>query len=107
MAELFGLICDISGIQQRELLDTKKCQKREYVIPRQVHMAVLHTVFDLSLADSGYIYEKNHSTVLHSLNTVNDLLEVDMEFRNKYIKVWQFCLKQNKFSIKKLNLNWL
>ena len=57
-------------------------RKREIVQARQVTMYFVKKHTELSLAQIGIqIGNRNHATVLHSCNTVNDMAEVDRGFR--------------------------
>ncbi|MDD2244027.1 MAG: chromosomal replication initiator protein DnaA [Dysgonamonadaceae bacterium] len=57
-------------------------RKREIVQARQVTMYFVKKHTELSLAQIGLqIGNRNHATVLHSCNTVNDMAEVDRGFR--------------------------
>jgi chromosomal replication initiator protein len=57
-------------------------RKREIVQARQVTMYFVKKHTELSLAQIGIqIGNRNHATVLHSCNTVNDMAEVDRSFR--------------------------
>ncbi|MCK5613289.1 hypothetical protein KAR91_66060 [Candidatus Pacearchaeota archaeon] len=76
------------------MVKKRKSRKREYVEARQVIMSVYYCAFDqhktfkLSLATAGGIYTKDHATVKHAIEAVNDSLDTDSSFREKYIKVW-------------------
>jgi chromosomal replication initiation ATPase DnaA len=61
-----------------------KNRKRPYVEARQISMFFLRKLTDLSLLEIGKIFNgKDHTTVIHSIETVNDLISVDEEYRKK------------------------
>jgi chromosomal replication initiator protein len=53
------------------------CRKREIVMPRQVIMYMLVKYTDMTYLNIGSIFCKDHTTVIHSKNTIKDLLCVD------------------------------
>jgi len=107
MIELQKMICDISGVSWQELKDTTKRRLRKYVTPRQVHMVALHITFDMNPTDSSKVYNKDHATFAHAKKTVKNLIETDVQFRDKYRRIFEFCVQHNKNAGKKINLNWL
>lgn len=61
-----------------------KTRKREIVECRQIAHYFSKKYTKKSLAVIGLkIGKKDHATVLHSCKTVNDLIDTDIEFRNK------------------------
>ena len=75
------VVCDYFNIK-RDLIQSKS-RKREIVQARQVAMYFTKAYTELSLAQIGsHIGKRNHATVLHSCNTVKDLIDVDKTFRS-------------------------
>jgi chromosomal replication initiator protein len=65
-----------------------KSRLRNFVIPRQVAMFLAKEFTNLSLKSIGYHFGgRDHSTVIHAIQTVNDLSEVDKELANKVNKL--------------------
>lgn len=65
-----------------ELLKSKT-RRREIVVARQVGMYLTKEFTNLSLKSIGYHYGgRDHTTVIHAINTVNDLIDTDMKFSN-------------------------
>jgi chromosomal replication initiator protein len=61
-----------------------KSRKRIYVIPRQIAMYFLKMFTSLSLEEIGNMFgERDHSTAIHSINTVKDLIDTDEDYRQK------------------------
>ncbi len=57
-----------------------KRRLREYVIPRQMAMYLAKELTPLSLKSIGYHFGgRDHSTVIHAIQTINDLAETDKE----------------------------
>ena len=74
-------VADYYGIQVDELKD--KTRKKEIVIARQVAMYFCKDFTNHSLKSIGYHFGgRDHSTVIHAIQTVNDIMETDTSFRN-------------------------
>jgi chromosomal replication initiator protein len=59
-----------------------KSRKKELVIPRQVAIYFAKEYTDFSLKAIGYHFGgRDHSTVIHAIQSVNDMLKTDKEFR--------------------------
>lgn len=57
-----------------------KSRLREIVLPRQVAMYLAKELTNLSLKSIGYHFGgRDHSTVIHAIQTVNDLMDTDKE----------------------------
>ena len=70
-----------------------KTRKKEIVIARQVAMYFSKEYTNHSLKSIGYHFGgRDHSTVIHALQAVNDTIDVDTHFRNS-IKDLQIKLK--------------
>ncbi|TDQ15149.1 chromosomal replication initiator protein [Algoriphagus boseongensis] len=67
-----------------QLEDLKaKTRKKEIVIARQVAMYFSKEFTNHSLKSIGYHFGgRDHSTVIHAVQTVNDMMETDASFRN-------------------------
>jgi chromosomal replication initiation ATPase DnaA len=60
-----------------------KCRKREFVMPRQIIMYLLVCYTDMTYLNIGKIFHKDHTTVIHSKDTIKDLMSVDDDIREK------------------------
>jgi len=102
---LKDLIEKCSGFSILELSSTS--QKRELVLPRQVHMAMLHKTFGLSQSDSGKTYGKDHTTVIHGCKTVTNLYQTDKIFRYNYARVFDHCINFDTLNDSAKTINFL
>ncbi|HAZ26732.1 MAG TPA: chromosomal replication initiator protein DnaA, partial [Algoriphagus sp.] len=60
-----------------------KTRKKEIVVARQVAMYLSKEFTNHSLKSIGYHFGgRDHSTVIHAVQTVNDMIETDSTFRN-------------------------
>lgn len=60
-----------------------KSQKREFVFPRQAIMYFLTEYTDLTYKIIGNIFNRDHTTVIHSKDTIKDLVTTDDDVRAK------------------------
>ena len=74
-------VCDFYNLKH-DLIQTAS-RKREIVQARQITMYLIKKHTELSLSQIGVqVGNRNHATVLHSVNTVKDLLDIDKGFRS-------------------------
>lgn len=67
-----------------------KSRKRELVIPRQVIMYFLTEYTDLTYKIIGNIFNRDHTTVIHSKDTIKDLMTTDDDIRAKVEELKKF-----------------
>jgi len=61
-----------------------KSRKKEIVIPRQISMYLAKEYTNHSLKSIGYHFGgRDHSTVIHAIQSVNDMIETDDKFKSK------------------------
>ena len=86
----------------------RKTRKREYVYARHAVANYLHKIMNLSQHASARIIEKDHSTIVHSCYTHNDLMKYNKEYQYMYndfiSKMKQFpskrwLCKESEFSV--------
>ena len=83
VAKISRAVCEYFKISQEQI--ASKSRKREVAQARQIAMYLSRTLTNTSLSYIGsQIGGRDHATVLHSFNTVNDLLDTDRTFK-KYI----------------------
>ena len=82
VAILKSVISDVTGVDFKNL----KCRKRELAQSRQMLAYLLNKCTNMSLNEIGaHLGGKHHSTIIHSIETVHNLMEWDKQF-NKEIK---------------------
>lgn len=76
----------ITAVQHYTGVDMfEKSRRREVVMARYIAMYGLRATTNLNLEQVGKICgNKNHATVLHAIKLINNLLEVDKEFKQEY-----------------------
>ena len=63
----------------------RRNRKREVVLTRQISMMLIRKNTQLSLKCIGEIFGKDHTTVIHSLATINDQRETNPELEQQII----------------------
>ncbi|MFT4740722.1 MAG: chromosomal replication initiator protein [Algoriphagus sp.] len=74
---------------QVRIADLKsKSRLRNIVIPRQTAMYLAKELTNLSLKSIGYHFGgRDHSTVIHAIQTINDLMDIDKEMNSTVTKL--------------------
>lgn len=67
-------------------------RKRECVDARMIYAYVLRHSVGASLASIGMSINKDHTTIIHYIKTMDNLLEVDREVARKYIRCKELLL---------------
>lgn len=67
-------------------------RKRECVDARMIYAYVLRHTLGASLTSIGGSINKDHTTIIHYLKTMENLLEVDREVARKYIRCKELLL---------------
>ena len=57
-------------------------RSRDMVQPRQVAMYLVRKLTDYSLPEIGKVFSRDHTTVLHSINKVEEYLKTTTEMEN-------------------------
>jgi len=78
---LIKRICNSFQISKKELLSKRRL--RYIVLPRQILMYILRKEYKLTLERIATLLNKNHATVLHSVNTIENLMSYDSDLKNK------------------------
>jgi chromosomal replication initiator protein len=68
-----------------------KSRKRESVFPRQVAMYLMKEFTNLPLKSIGYHFGgRDHSTVIHAVQTISDMLETDKDVEKTMQKLYKY-----------------
>jgi len=80
----------VEMVTQTNLLMNNR--KRECVDARMIYSYVLRHTLGASLTSIGMSINKDHTTIIHYLKTMEGLLEVDREVARKYIRCKELLL---------------
>jgi chromosomal replication initiator protein len=85
MNSVLNEVCELYNTQPIAVLNSTKKRDRNLVLSRQITMYLTRKRFKLtySLSEIGGYFKKDHSTVLHSIRAIDNLLETDRDFRIK------------------------
>ena len=71
-------VCSYYGIE--EIILKSPTRKKEVVIPRQVAMYCIKKYTHLGLKEVGTMFNRDHATVLHAINAIQNLMDTDKEY---------------------------
>jgi chromosomal replication initiation ATPase DnaA len=78
---IIEMVCDYYSVTFEEI--KRKCRKTNVVRPRQVCMFLLQHNCTDSLSSVGELFDgRDHTTVIHSRDTIKDLIITDEDVRN-------------------------
>lgn len=81
-------VCKHMGIAIKDLDECKKQRSREYVYPRYLVWKLYNEFHPTtSLKMLGSFFGKDHTSALHGLRQVKNLIETDKYFRAKYQRI--------------------
>jgi chromosomal replication initiator protein len=84
--KIIDLVCEDFYAEKEAIIS--KSRKRELVVVRQAIMTICKDFTHVSLANIGrHFGGRDHSTVIHALNSTSDLIETDRVFKQKMIDV--------------------
>ena len=92
--DIMEKVCQHYGVTQQQVFS--KSRKRDYVQVRQVSMYLAQKYTKMPASRIGQLIGgRDHSTVLHSCNTIEQRLKVEKDFRDELQSIEQsFRLKQ-------------
>lgn len=83
---IINTVCELYDVSCDEI--KTKSRKREFTLPRQISIYFLRIKTGMPLKKIGKLFgDRDHSTVIHSIETVKDAMCVDKKFRLKIEKI--------------------
>ena len=70
-----------------DIVKTKETRKREYVYARQLYAYFARKYTKDVLSNIGKFINKDHATILHSINQVNNFLDTDKQMKLQVGKI--------------------
>ena len=71
--------CREFGVNPADI--TRRSRKRGYVCARQISIWFMRKYSNLTLLECGTMFNQDHTTAIHSVKTVSDLMETDEAYR--------------------------
>ena len=85
VGDLFVILSNVSQCCMVTLEQLRsKTRKREIVEARQIYCKLAKKRTKYTLEQIGSAINKDHATVLHSVRTCNNLIETNINFKNKF-----------------------
>jgi chromosomal replication initiation ATPase DnaA len=83
LQEITIIVCENSEVSYNDVIS--KSRKREFVRARYICYKIAREVFKYTQKSIGEFYgQRDHSTIIHGLDTINDWLDMCYEPENKY-----------------------
>ena len=70
------------------------CRKKEIMVPRQISMHILYKHTAATLKKIGYMFGRDHSSAIHSRDTVEDLIDTDKRYHKKYRECFAYVVSK-------------
>lgn len=83
--EVIEIVCKYYSIAKKNLLG--KSRARPWARPRQILMYLLRIELGLPLEEVGKIVERDHTTVMHAVEKINDLKAIDVQIREDILGI--------------------
>ena len=83
--DIIATVCQHLNVAEKVI--TARTRQREAVRARNIVMYLIKKYTDSSLAQIGACVHRDHATVAHSLNTMEDLLSYDAVFRQEVASI--------------------
>lgn len=78
------VLCDAKGIEFDKI--RTPIRERYYVETRQSAFYIFKTIFQYTYSRTGFIFMRDHSTVIHGIETHENLMYTDSSYRDTFIK---------------------
>ena len=102
-------VCEYAGIHPKLLKRKLKRDIIEITEVRAIIMAYRKIILGMSLHEAGYIFKKDHATVLYAISTMQNDYKHNREYRQKFKKIFEeyplLLLYKKKYYRKSLNKN--
>ncbi len=87
---VLSVVADYYSISTSDLISKKR--KRVYLYPRQIAMFLIKTLYEIPYKRIGsYFSGRDHSTVMHSVEKINNDMQVDRNIKIDVEKLKQKC----------------
>lgn len=97
--ETLNRICKYYDVTLEQL--KKKSRKRDLVVARQVCMCAMYYKYGWTLSRAGKLFNRDHTTAIHSLDTIKNICETDSFFKQQV----EFLVPDVLSKMKNLNRN--
>lgn len=78
------VLCEAKGIEFDKIRTT--IRERYYVEARQCAFYIFKSIFQYTYSRTGFIFMRDHSTVIHGIETHENLMSTDSSYRDTFIQ---------------------
>lgn len=89
---LLNVISFVSGQPENEILGSSR--SRSLVLCRHIYYHIAREKMGLKLAQIGSFFNRDHTTIIHGLNKVNDMISIEDEITCQFIEQVNNCIKE-------------
>ena len=89
---LLSVISFVSGQPENEILGASRA--RGLVLCRHAYYHIAREKMGLKLAQIGLFFNRDHTTIIHGLNKVNDMISIGDEITCQFIAQVNNCIKE-------------
>ena len=89
---LLSVISFVSGIPEDAIMTQNRA--RGLVLSRHVYFYIAREKLGLKLAEIGEVFGCDHTTVIHGLNKVKDMLSIDDLITCDFLNQVNMCIKE-------------
>lgn len=103
------VLCECKNIE-REAFFNKKTKERDYVWPRQIHMALTRRILHWSYKDASAVFCKDHATAIHAGKKVDIFIDTDREWKETFYEAFvviRNMFKERKQAERAFDLTWM
>ena len=76
---------NVTGIKREHILGRRRL--RPYADARQMAMQIVRQSTKLNLTDIGRLFDRDHSTVIHAINSVKNLVGISDNYRDEFNQI--------------------
>lgn len=76
---------NVTGIKREHILGRRRL--RPYADARQMAMQIVRQSTKLNLTDIGRLFDRDHSTVIHAINSVRSLIGISDNYRDEFNQI--------------------
>ena len=81
IADIQQAVCNKYNVKLADLKG--KSRKKEIVNPRQIAMYISRELLDDSLVTIANAFDRDHTTVIHGIDKITDLMDEDEDLKNE------------------------
>jgi len=78
-------VSNVTGIKRRHILGQRRF--RRYIDARHMAMQLVRQSTRLNLTSIGRLFDRDHSTIIHALNSIESIMDVSEEHSRRFSEV--------------------